>query len=281
MALTVNTNTASLNVQKNLNRASDALSTSMTRLSSGLKINSAKDDAAGLQIATRMTSQIRGQTMAIKNANDGISMAQTAEGALQESTNILQRMRELGVQSRNDSNGTLDRTALDTEYKAMSDELDRIANSTNLNGTKLLTGTAGTGGVLEIQVGSGTTVDDTIKLDFGTVPMDSTAGGLAVGSQDLTSAANAKGAIDAIDLALDKVNTLRSNLGATQNRLSSTISNLQNINENASAALGRVQDTDFAAETAQMTKQQTLQQASTAILAQANQLPSAVLKLLQ
>jgi flagellin len=281
MALTVNTNTASLNVQKNLNRASDALSTSMTRLSSGLKINSAKDDAAGLQIATRMTSQIRGQTMAIKNANDGISMAQTAEGALQESTNILQRMRELGVQARNDSNGSLDRTALDTEYKAMSDELDRIANSTNLNGTKLLTGTAGTGGVLEIQVGSGTTTDDTIQLNFGTVPMDSTAAGLAVGSEDLTTAANAKGAIDAIDLALDKVNTLRSNLGATQNRLSSTISNLQNINENASAALGRVQDTDFAAETAQMTKQQTLQQASTAILAQANQLPSAVLKLLQ
>jgi flagellin len=281
MALTVNTNVASLNVQKNLNRASDALSTSMTRLSSGLKINSAKDDAAGLQIATRMTSQIRGQTMAIKNANDGISMAQTAEGALQESSNILQRMRELGVQARNDSNTATDRTALDKEFQAMSSELTRIANSTNLNGTKLLTGTAGAGanGKLDIQVGSGTTTDDTIVLDLGAVAM--TATGLGVNADALTDATTSKTAIDNIDTALGTINTLRSNLGAAQNRLTSTISNLQNINENASAALGRVQDTDFAAETAQMTKQQTLQQASTAILAQANQLPSSVLKLLQ
>jgi flagellin len=190
-------------------------------------------------------------------------------------------MRELGVQARNDSNGTLDRTALDTEYTAMAEELTRISNSTNLNGTKLLTGSVGTLGVLDIQVGSGTSSDDTIKLDFGVVAM-SAAGLLVTGvGIDLTTAANAGDAIDAIDLALDSVNTLRSNLGASQNRLTSTISNLQNINENASAALGRVQDTDFAAETAQMTKQQTLQQASTAILAQANQLPSAVLKLLQ
>ncbi|MDF9777514.1 flagellin domain-containing protein [Pseudomonas baetica] len=281
MALTVNTNVASLNVQKNLNRASDALSTSMTRLSSGLKINSAKDDAAGLQIATRMTSQIRGQTMAIKNANDGISMAQTAEGALQESSNILQRMRELGVQARNDSNTATDRTALDKEFQAMSSELTRIANSTNLNGTKLLTGTAGAAsdGKLDIQVGSGTTADDTIVLDLGATAMDAT--GLGVNADALTDAATSKTAIDNIDTALGTINTLRSNLGAAQNRLTSTISNLQNINENASAALGRVQDTDFAAETAQMTKQQTLQQASTAILAQANQLPSSVLKLLQ
>ncbi|CAI8823828.1 MULTISPECIES: flagellin domain-containing protein [Pseudomonas] len=281
MALTVNTNVASLNVQKNLNRASDALSTSMTRLSSGLKINSAKDDAAGLQIATRMTSQIRGQTMAIKNANDGISMAQTAEGALQESSNILQRMRELGVQARNDSNTAADRTALDKEFQAMSSELTRIANSTNLNGTKLLTGTAGAAGdgKLDIQVGSGTTTDDTIVLDLGAVAM--TATGLGVNADALTDATTSKTAIDNIDTALGTINTLRSNLGAAQNRLTSTISNLQNINENASAALGRVQDTDFAAETAQMTKQQTLQQASTAVLAQANQLPSAVLKLLQ
>ncbi|NAT40469.1 flagellin FliC, partial [Pseudomonas syringae pv. actinidifoliorum] len=144
MALTVNTNVASLNVQKNLGRASDALSTSMTRLSSGLKINSAKDDAAGLQIATKITSQIRGQTMAIKNANDGMSLAQTAEGALQESTNILQRMRELAVQSRNDSNSSTDRDALNKEFTAMSSELTRIAQSTNLNGKNLLDGSAST-----------------------------------------------------------------------------------------------------------------------------------------
>jgi len=283
MALTVNTNVTSLNVQKNLNRASDALSTSMTRLSSGLKINSAKDDAAGLQIATRMTSQIRGQTMAIKNANDGISIAQTAEGAMQESTNILQRMRELAVQSRNDSNGTDDRAALNKEFATMSDELTRIAKSTNLNGKNLIDGTAGT---MTFQVGSntGSTNQITITLDSGfdaaTLSVDSATIAIT-GNDSATSEASSKAAIDAIDLALKTINTSRADLGAAQNRLTSTISNLQNINENASAALGRVQDTDFASETAQMTKQQTLQQASTAVLAQANQLPSAVLKLLQ
>jgi flagellin len=278
MALTVNTNTASLNVQKNLNRASDALSTSMTRLSSGLKINSAKDDAAGLQIATRMTSQIRGQTMAIKNANDGISMAQTAEGALQESSNILQRMRELGVQSANGSNTSADRAALDEEYQAMALELTRISDSTNLNGTKLLDGSAGAGGVVDIQIGAGTTAaEDVIQLDLGG---GFDAADLTIAS-GLDTVANALTSIGQVDAALDLINAQRSTLGATQNRLTSTISNLQNVNENVSAALGRVQDTDFAAETAQLTKQQTLQQASTAILAQANQLPSAVLKLLQ
>ena len=280
MALTVNTNTASLNVQKNLNRASDALSTSMTRLSSGLKINSAKDDAAGLQIATRMTSQIRGQTMAIKNANDGISMAQTAEGALQESSNILQRMRELSVQARNGSNSTEDQTALNTEFQEMSKELTRIATATNLNGINLLDGTAGTTGQVLIQVGSNTTADvDTITLDLGATAMDAT--GLGVNADVLTDATTAATAIDNIDAALETINGVRSVLGAAQNRLTSTISNLQNVNENVSAALGRIQDTDFAAETAQMTKQQTLQQASTSVLAQANQLPSSVLKLLQ
>ena len=280
MALTVNTNTASLNVQKNLNRASDALSTSMTRLSSGLKINSAKDDAAGLQIATRMTSQLRGQNMAIKNANDGISMAQTAEGALQESSNILQRMRELSVQARNGSNSTEDQTALNTEFQEMSKELTRIATATNLNGINLLDGTAGTTGQVLIQVGSNTTADvDTITLDLGATAMDAT--GLGVNADVLTDATTAATAIDNIDAALETINGVRSVLGAAQNRLTSTISNLQNVNENVSAALGRIQDTDFAAETAQMTKQQTLQQASTSVLAQANQLPSSVLKLLQ
>ena len=283
MALTVNTNTTSLNVQKNLNRASDALSTSMSRLSSGLKINSAKDDAAGLQIATRMTSQIRGQTMAIKNANDGISMAQTAEGALQESTNILQRMRELAVQSRNDSNGTQDRVALNKEFAQMSDELTRIAKSTNLNGKNLIDGTAGT---MTFQVGSNTGSANQITLtlasgfDAVTLSVDSATLQIT-GNSSATAQASFSAAITKIDVALQTINTSRADLGAAQNRLTSTISNLQNSNENASAALGRVQDTDFAAETAQLTKEQTLQQASTAVLAQANQLPSAVLKLLQ
>lgn len=279
MALTVNTNVASMNVQKNLSRASDALSTSMTRLSSGLKINSAKDDAAGLQIASRMTSQIRGQNMAIKNANDGISMAQTAEGALQESSNILQRMRELGVQSASGSNSVKDRGALDKEYQAMALELTRISKSTNLNGINLLDGTAGTAGLVKIQVGSGTAGQNQIDLQLPTTAVDAVT--LLTDVGDLNTDTTAKTAVNSIDTALQTINDMRADLGATQNRLTSTVSNLQNINENVSAALGRVQDTDFAAETAQMTKQQTLQQASTAVLAQANQLPSAVLKLLQ
>ncbi|SED04723.1 flagellin [Pseudomonas frederiksbergensis] len=281
MALTVNTNTTSLNVQKNLNRASDALSTSMTRLSSGLKINSAKDDAAGLQIATRMNSQIRGQNMAIKNANDGVSIAQTAEGALQESSNILQRMREIALQSRNDSNGTADRTALDKEYQQSIAELTRIAQSTNLNGKALIDGSAG---AMEFQVGSNTTSDNQITLTLAT-SFDASALGMTgtviSGLDNTSNHTNVDASISAIDAALANINATRADLGAAQNRFSTTISNLQNINENASAALSRVQDTDFAAETAQLTKQQTLQQASTAVLAQANQLPSAVLKLLQ
>ncbi|MEX3776174.1 flagellin domain-containing protein [Pseudomonas sp. MYb118] len=282
MALTVNTNVTSLNVQKNLNKASDALSTSMTRLSSGLKINSAKDDAAGLQIATRMTSQIRGQTMAIKNANDGISIAQTAEGAMQEQTNILQRMRELAVQSRNDSNSSDDRDALQKEFSQMSAELTRIAGSTNLNGKNLLDGSAST---MTFQVGSNTGATNQITLDlngkFDAVSLGITSGITIAGSSSAVAETNFSAAVGAIDTALKTINASRADLGAAQNRLTSTISNLQNINENASAALGRVQDTDFAAETAQLTKQQTLQQASTSVLAQANQLPSAVLKLLQ
>jgi flagellin len=279
--LGVNTNVASLAVQTNLNKASDALTTSMTRLSSGLKINSAKDDAAGLQIATRETSQIRGQTVAIKNANDGISMAQTAEGALQESTSILQRMRELAVQSANDSNSSADRVALNAEFSQMSDELTRISKSTNLNGKNLLDGSAG---VMNLQVGSNTGSANTIKL---TLSSSFDANKLGVGSAvsitgaGSAAAANTASAINAIDKALQTINSTRADLGASQNRLTSTISNLQNVNQNATAALGRIQDTDFAAETANLTKQQTLQQASTAVLAQANQLPSAVLKLLQ
>lgn len=282
MALTVNTNVTSLNVQKNLNKASDALSTSMTRLSSGLKINSAKDDAAGLQIATRMTSQIRGQTMAIKNGNDGISIAQTAEGAMQEQTNILQRMRELAVQSRNDSNSSDDRDALNKEFTAMASELSRIAGSTNLNGKNLLDGSAST---MTFQVGSNTGTDNQITLDltakFDAASLGITSGITVAGSSSAEAETNFSAAVGAIDEALKTINASRADLGAAQNRLTSTIANLQNINENASAALGRVQDTDFASETAQLTKQQTLQQASTSVLAQANQLPSAVLKLLQ
>ena len=283
MALTVNTNTTSLNVQKNLNKASDALSTSMQRLSSGLKINSAKDDAAGLQISTRMQSQIRGGNQAIQNANDGISVAQTAEGALQATTDILQRMRELAVKARTGTNGTADQKATNKEFADMSDEISRIAASTNLNGKNLLDGSAGT---VTLQVGANTGtanhIDLVLSSKFDAVSLSVDKGALALtGTDAATAGTNIDAAITAIDAAIAAIGDTRASLGASQNRLTSTISNLQNIVENTTAAQGRVQDTDFAAETANLTKQQTLQQASTSVLAQANQLPSAVLKLLQ
>ncbi|WP_434153631.1 flagellin [Pseudomonas sp. JZ134] len=398
MAMTVNSNIASLSVQKNLNRASDSLSSSMQRLSSGLKINSAKDDAAGLQISNRLTSQITGMNVAVKNANDGISIAQTAEGALGESTNILQRMRELALQSANGSNSADDRAALNQEFQQMSKELTRMAETTTFGGgMKLLDGSAST---LTFQVGSnanetisfglgdmkasalkgsytaasvtGAAVNfgndggtpavdytglakaanikvgdteiklaagddaiavakkinaestitgvtatydaDTKKLSFSSekdikivagttgttadndaaltaLGLDGIDGTTAakgqaqtvdtnVGAIDVSSAANSQAAIQVIDDALKLIDVQRAELGAVQNRFDSTISNLQNIAENATSARSRIQDADFAAETSEMTKQQTLQQASTSVLAQANQLPNAVLKLL-
>lgn len=473
MALTVNTNVASLNTQKNLNKASDALSTTMQRLSSGLKINSAKDDAAGLQISNRLTSQINGLNVAVKNANDGISIAQTAEGAMQESTNILQRMRELALQSANGSNSDEDRASLQSEYSALSTELTRISETTTFGGRNLLDGSFGTtsfqvgananetinvslgnisadsigsqqiksvavapsttgvaGGDIKI-TGSGETEDITIaagasakkiasqldgavsgltatasteaqftvdaaaattpasftmtvgdqSVDFvgvtdtaslaeqlssnasklgisvnyneeaGTLSVKSDTGenisfsattdagsieiatkdgsgayGTAVALADgliatgavelnsskgyamngagvtglfaatgttvasdkttindtkITTAADSQSAIAVIDKAISEIDSQRADLGAVQNRFDSTVSNLQSISENSTAARSRIQDADFAAETAELTKQQTLQQASTAILAQANQLPSAVLSLLQ
>lgn len=489
MALTVNTNVASLNTQKNLNKASDALSTTMQRLSSGLKINSAKDDAAGLQISNRLTSQINGLNVAVKNANDGISIAQTAEGAMQESTNILQRMRELALQSANGSNSAEDRASLQAEFSQLTTELTRIAETTTFGGRNLLDGSFGTssfqvgananetinvslgnisatkigsyqmgesgtsmagiraadgsdnltGGTITVQ-GGGNTADITIagtesakelaskfdgaisglsasartqaklsidetalgtdsatfditvgdakvtmvgvtstadladqlnsnasslgitvnfnedtqelivtsesgeSITFGeqtdatgttlggsvvkasvmdsdgtystAAPVDVDGGDSVVGYVDLNSAKSyalisdgttdvselfadskatltsiadtdittdfgAQSAISVIDKAISNIDSQRADLGAVQNRFDSTVSNLQSIAENSTSARGRIQDADFAAETAELTKQQTLQQASTAILAQANQLPSSVLSLLQ
>ncbi len=476
MALTVNTNVASLNTQKNLNRASEALSTTMQRLSSGLKINSAKDDAAGLQISNRLTSQINGLNVAVKNANDGISIAQTAEGAMQESTNILQRMRELALQSANGSNSAEDRASLQSEYAALTTELTRIAETTTFGGRNLLDGSFGTtsfqvgananetinvslGNISATKIGSqqvkseeieatatgidkGTitvtgsgkvseTIDiaagasakdiakaldgavtglsasarTVVKLDASGVDVDTdgaasfsikvgdgdainlvgvtdnaslaeqlssnasklgitvsfneesdeltitsetgenitfgdgdggfanvnayvqksdgewgvktpiddlvftgnvelnsskayslaTTGGAEdvfgaasvtskltnITQTDITSASGAQSAISVIDRAIANIDSQRADLGAVQNRFDSTVSNLQSIVENSTSARSRIQDADFAAETAELTKQQTLQQASTAILAQANQLPSSVLSLLQ
>ncbi len=394
MALTVNTNIASLNTQRNLQSSSNALSTSMQRLSTGSRINSAKDDAAGLQISNRLTSQINGLGVAVKNANDGISLAQTAEGALQQSTNILQRMRDLALQSANGSNNADDRASIQKEVGQLTNELDRISKTTSFGKQNLLDGSFGSKqfqvgsnanevinvkldrmdttslkGVVKsaptataesaaITEGTTVTVDGSFKLEVGagtpktievkkgasaesikkaidqagieglSVTVDagkvvlttsmnpsgvntdanikvtaagtSTAAGeifgatlpdavgtkaadaeKTVGQIDVSSAPGAQEAIQIIDGAIKAIDSQRADLGAVQNRFDNTISNLQNISENVSAARGRIQDTDFAAETANLSKNQILQQAGTAILAQAKQLPQAVLSLLQ
>ncbi|NLD14558.1 MAG: flagellin [Gammaproteobacteria bacterium] len=399
MALSVNTNVASLNTQRNLSNSSNALGTSLQRLSTGSRINSAKDDAAGLQIANRLTSQINGMGVAVKNSNDGISMAQTAEGALEQSTTILQRMRDLALQSANGSNSPEERKALHAEVNELKKELDRIANTTSFGGKKLLDGSFGTA---TFQVGAAANETISVRLDemstkamragytSGTASLDNAASGtpasftagkatttgtIAVtvnadgwteprvysakievgdteaqataklatlindanigisafkldtpsGSLELVSVKGlasaqaavapdavfvglgasgttpaATGAVDKtvkdvdintvkgsqealiiVDAAIQKIDAQRADLGAVQNRFENTIQNLQNIQENVSAARGRIQDTDFAAETATLSKNQIMQQAGTAILAQANQLPQAVLSLLQ
>lgn len=392
MALTVNTNIASLNTQRNLNSSSKALDTSLQRLSTGSRINSAKDDAAGLQIANRLTSQVNGLGVAVRNANDGISLAQTAEGALQQSTNILQRMRDLSLQSANGSNSDSERSALNAEVAQLTKELDRISNTTTFGGRKLLDGsfgttsfqvgaaanemisvgisemsssslqgnyfeqtlaaaaphaTAPTDGFLDIAITTesgtfnvsaainasddakainqkiaaaindanaglgafvqdnnsinivstqaadgGNTLTTLVVADRTADPTGATVGTVTaavdtafttdeVADIDITTAEGAQKAVLVIDNALKSIDSQRADLGAVQNRFENTIANLQNIAENASAARGRIQDTDFAAETANLSKNQVLQQAGTAILAQANQLPQAVLSLLR
>ncbi|WP_394241736.1 flagellin domain-containing protein [Halopseudomonas laoshanensis] len=283
MALTVNTNVASLNAQRNLSGSTNALTTAMERLSSGSRINSAKDDAAGLQISNRLTSQINGLNVATRNANDGISIAQTAEGALQESTNILQRMRELTLQAANGSNSQEDLDSLQEEIASGIEELDRIANTTSFGTTKLLDGAATA--ALAFQVGSEGSANDQITIDLQD-GFDATT--LAVNAIDVSGAgagavyaqADLETDLGLIDTALQTIDSKRSELGAAQNRFSSTISNLQNISENVSASRSRIMDTDYAAETANLTKNQIMQQAGTAMLSQANQLPQAVLSLL-
>ncbi|MBU1331659.1 MAG: flagellin [Gammaproteobacteria bacterium] len=398
MALTVNTNIASLNTQRNLNTSSKALDTSLQRLSTGSRINSAKDDAAGLQISNRLSSQINGLNVAVKNSNDGISMAQTAEGALQQSTSILQRMRDLSLQSANGSNSDDERKALNSEVTELKKELNRISNTTTFGGKKLLDGsfetttfqvgsaanetisvkidemsteslegtfssgtiTAGSvaagaasaSGAIAVSItmvggeartfsatfasgatqaeqvqalatvindanigvgafvnddgdidlvtslGSGSEAGQIESLSFGsgaTVSAAKTASAAGTGTDidvaevtegnlvddiDITDVIGSQKAVIVIDDAIAAIDAQRADLGAVQNRFENTIGNLQNISENVSAARGRIQDTDFAAETANLTKNQILQQAGTAILAQANQLPQAVLSLL-
>jgi len=280
MSAVINTNLASLNTQRNLSTSQSSLSTAIQRLSSGMRVNSAKDDAAGLAIAERMNAQVKGMNVAIRNANDGISLAQTAEGALGKIGDNLQRMRELAVQSANDTNGATDRTALDNEFKQLALENARVIANTKFNGQDLLTGAGGTGGSFTFQIGANSSADNQISIattDIATAMTTATQGAAAtLGATSGTATA----AMDAVDTALTAVNSARSGFGASQNRFESVVGSLQIASENQAAARSRIMDTDYAAETANLTRGQILQQAGTAMLAQANSLPNGVLKLL-
>jgi flagellin len=276
MAVTVNSNISSLNAQRNLTKSQNDLSTSLQRLSSGLRINSAKDDAAGLFVSQQLTRDIRGLNQASRNAADGISLAQTAEGALGEIENNLQRIREIAIQSSNATVG--DRTGLQKEVDQLTQEISRIIATTEFNGTKLLSGTA----ALTFQVGASGTANNQVVLN--TIETTGIAGFsatlTATGTVIVSASAGASAALSALGTAIDTVNKARATYGALQNRFEAVISNLANYSENLTAARSRIQDADFAAETASLTRAQILQQAGTTILAQANTLPQTALSLL-
>ena len=279
MAMTINTNIMSLNAQRNASLSGGQMATSLQRLSSGLRVNSAKDDAAGLAIAERMNTQVRGMNVAIRNANDGISLAQVAEGGLATMADILQRMRELTVQSVNSTNQSGDVAALNQEYGQLRDEITRTLSSVQFNGTSLFTSTAD----FNFQVGanSGQTISllgSEMNISTATSLTDITTGGNSGLVAD--NSANAS-ALAGIDAALQTINSTRATLGAVQSRFDNTISFLKTAVENQASARGRIMDADFAQETSNLSRTQILQQAGTAMIAQANQLPQNVLKLLQ
>jgi len=282
MAMTINTNVNSLTAQRNAATNQSSLSTSIARLSSGLRVNSAKDDAAGLAIATRMDAQARGMTVAIRNANDGISMLQTAESGMQTVSDMLQRMRELAVQATNSTNTSSDVASLNQEYTQLASEIGRTISAVQFNGTSVLTTTAG----FDFQVGANS--GQTITIASGTLNLDQSSNVSAVvggTTSALTTAAGSNSSnaanIDAIDKALQSINDSRAQLGAAQSRFQNTVNFLQSAVENQTAAKGRIMDADFASETANLSRAQILQQAGTAMIAQANQLPQGVLSLLR
>ncbi len=278
MALQINTNIGALNASAAASSVNRAMETSMNRLSTGLRINAARDDAAGVAIASRMTSEIRGTNQAIRNASDGQALIDTAEGAHLEIVNILQRMREIAVQAANDTNDADDRDNLQAEVDQLVDEIDRISTVTTWAGINLLDATGGASGSFTFHVGARTTSgSDTITVAISSMSSSS----LSVSSLTLASNSSALTTIDAIDDAIKTVNSQRAELGAYSNRLDSTIANLTNISTNLESGLSRIQDADFAAESTNMAKAQILQQASTAMLAQANASKQSVLSLLQ
>lgn len=301
MSMYINTNVSSLNAQRNLTNTNKSLDTSYTRLASGLRINSAKDDAAGLQISNRLTSQINGLDQGNRNANDGISIAQTAEGAMDEVTTMLQRMRTLAQQSANGSNTSDDRSALQQEYSQLMTEIDRVSTDTTFGGKQLLNG--GYTGTFQVGADASQTITFKMTSAFsisgiasatkGSATVTTTTSGepysvtknagTAVTTTSIGSIQTARGAQTAmanLDYMIQAVDSKRAELGAVQNRFDSTVRNQSNISENVSAARSRIRDADFATETANMTKQNILQQAASTVLAQANQRPQAALSLL-
>ncbi|HDN9018228.1 MULTISPECIES: flagellin [Aeromonas] len=302
MAMYINTNTSSLNAQRNLMNTNKSLDTSYTRLASGLRINTAKDDAAGLQISNRLTSQVNGLDQGNRNANDGISVAQTAEGAMDEVTSMLQRMRTLAQQSANGSNNTDDRTALQQEFDQLTTEINRISSDTTFGGQKLLDGSykgsfqvgADAGQTITFKMTSAFTISGIASSTKGSAtvavstaatgePYSVSKGTTAVTStsvSSITTASAAQLAMANLDFMIKAVDSKRAELGAVQNRFDSTIRNQSNVSENLSAARSRIRDADFATETANLTKQNILQQAASSILAQANQRPQSALSLL-
>ena len=278
MAQTINTNVLALTAQRNLDRSQNLMTTAMERLSSGLRVNSAKDDAAGLAIAERMNTQVRGMQVAMRNANDGISLSQVAEGGLNEVGNMMQRMRELAVQSANGTNSASDRDNLNQEYQALADEIGRISQTTAFNGVQVIGSGAGS---FAFQVGANAGEQLTIQTSNVASNADVTdALTASIGGSGNTGITNASDAITALDTAIDAVTTERANYGAIQSRFESAINNLQVGVENQSAARGRIVDADFAVETARLTRSQILQQAGNAMVAQANAAPQSVLQLL-
>ncbi|GAB1389239.1 MAG: hypothetical protein AMXMBFR78_29090 [Rubrivivax sp.] len=280
MPQTINTNLTSLNAQRNLNASQLSLSTAMQRLSSGLRVNSAKDDAAGLAIAERMNTQVRGMAVAMRNANDGISMSQVAEGALSKVGDALQRMRELSLQARNATNSQSDKESLQKEFKQLQSEINRVLSGTSFNSKRILGADAAT---FTFQIGANTTEDDVVQIGFTNLAsnadiMSITDTIASIGSGvGITAIASV---IANIDEAINRVNDTRAIYGATQSRFEAIISNLQVAVENQTAARSRIMDADFAAETANLSRAQILQQAGNAMVAQANQLPQQVLRLL-
>jgi len=278
MAISIKTNVASIRSQRNLAKATNSFQSSVEKLSSGLRINRAGDDAARSAISSQMSALELGLKQADRNSNDAISLVQTAEGALNETGGIVTRMRELAVQAANE--GTMDTTErgyLNQEFTLLRSELDRIVNVTEYNGQKLLDGSiSGTANALEFQVGMNNTSNDRISLSLATT----TSTGLALNDDALDTSSNAQAAIDALDTALKTINTERSTLGATQNRLQMTISNLGNMYENMAASNSRMKDVDVAEETAKFTRNQILSQAATSMLAQSNSLPQSALSLI-